>query len=103
MKNLKNLEINQVYSFKLQSGEELVGKIAGVGEDYLELSEPLSVAPNHQGMGLIPSMFTAENDQPVILNTNSITMYSETADSLRIKYIEATTGITTASKKLILG
>lgn len=100
---MKELEINEVYSFKLNSGEELVSKIVAINEKTIELSEPLTVAPNHQGMGLIPSMFTAEKDRNITLNTSSIIMYAETADSLRIKYIEATTGITTASKKIVLG
>lgn len=100
---MKHLEINEVYSFKLVSGEELVAKVISIGEGTIELAEPLSVAPNHQGMGLIPSMFTAEKDRNVTLNTNSITMCCDTADNLRIKYIEATTGITTASKKIVLG
>ena len=54
-------------------------------------------------MGLVPSMFTAEHDRTVTLNTNTITMYGATADPVRIKYIEATTGITTTSKKILVG
>jgi hypothetical protein len=100
---MKNLEINEVYTFKLVSGEEVIGKLVFQESDHLVISHPLSVAPNPQGMGLMPSMFTAEHDKPVELNTNTITMYGETADQIRIKYIEATTGITTASKKIVLG
>lgn len=100
---MKNIEVNEVYSFKLNSGEELVGKVVAINDSSIELIEPLSVAPNAQGMGLIPSMFTSEKDKNITLNTNTVTMYAETADSLRIKYIEATTGITTTSKKIVLG
>lgn len=100
---MKNIEINEVYTFKLTSGEEVIAKVSSIGDDTMELSSPLSVAPNHQGMGLMPSMFTAEQDKNVVLNTNMVTMYALTADSIRIKYIEATTGITTTSKKIVLG
>lgn len=100
---MKNIEIGEVYTFKLSSGEELVSKVLSFDEKNVELSEPLSVAPNAQGMGLIPSMFTAEHDKSVLLNTNTITMYCVTAEGIRSKYIEATTGIATPSKKLILG
>jgi hypothetical protein len=100
---MKNIELNEVYTLKISSGEEVIGKIVGVSDGTLELSNPLSVAPNHQGMGLMPSMFTAEQDKNVMLNTNMVTMYAVTADQVRIKYIEATTGITTASKKIVLG
>ena len=100
---MKKLDLNEVYTFKLTSGEEVIAKVVDQTDTSVELSDPLSVAPNPQGMGLMPSMFTAEHDKNVMLNTNTVTMYSETADAIRIKYIEATTGITTASKKLILG
>lgn len=101
---INQIELNEVYTFKLTSGEELISKVLHfLDEDWIVLSEPLSVAPNPQGMGLMPSMFTAERDKSVPLNTKAITMFCITADPIRIKYIEATTGITTASKKIVLG
>jgi hypothetical protein len=100
---MKNIDAGEVYTFKLVSGEEVIGKVIEQYDEFVVLSEPLSVAPNPQGMGLMPAMFTAERDKSVPLNTNTITMYCVTADPIRIKYIEATTGITTASKKIVLG
>lgn len=100
---MKQLEKNEIYTFKLTSGEELIAKVIDQTDINIELSSPLSVAPSAQGMGLVPSMFTAEHDRTVTLNTNTITMYGETADPVRIKYIEATTGITTTSKKILVG
>jgi hypothetical protein len=100
---MKNIELNEVYTLKLSSGEEVISKVIAVDADTITLSEPLSVAPGPQGIGLMPSMFTAEKDKSVTLNTRAITMYCETADQIRIKYIEATTGITTASKRIVLG
>lgn len=100
---MKQLELDEVYTFKLTSGEEVVAKVVSQNETAVELSHPLSVAPNHQGMGLMPSMFTAEPDHNAWLNTNTVTMYGVTVDSIRSKYIEATTGIATPSKKIVLG
>lgn len=100
---MKNIEIGEVYTVKLISGEELIAKIVGQGDGYIEVSHPLTIAPNPQGMGLVPAMFTADHDKTVELNTNAVVMLSTSADSIRIKYIEATTGITTASKKIVLG
>jgi hypothetical protein len=39
----------------------------------------------------------------VTINTNSIAMYAETDESVKAKYIEATTGITIPDKKIIMG
>ena len=100
---MKQLELDEVYTFKLASGEELVAKLVSQSDNSIELSHPLSVAPNHQGMGLMPSMFTAEPEKNVWLNTNTVTMYGVTVDAIRSKYIEATTGIATPSKKIVLG
>jgi hypothetical protein len=98
-----NIEINKVYTFKLVSGEELLAKVTKVSEDTIELSEPLSVAPGPQGMGLIPSVFTSKPGSVVQLNTKAITMYAETEPNIEAKYTETTTGISVPSKKLILG
>lgn len=100
---MKNIELNEVYTFKLVSGEEVISKVVSLDDTTMELSSPLSVAPNPQGMGLMPSIFTADQDKNITLNTSMITMYAVTADPVRIKYIEATTGITTTSKKIVLG
>lgn len=94
---------NEVYTFKLGSGEELIAKVKDIFSDHLILEEPLSVAPNHQGMGLIPSMFTSEPHSEVRLNTNMVVLSSPTEDSIKLKYLEATTGISVPNKKIILG
>lgn len=97
------IEPNTVYTFKLNSGEELIAKVIQSGGDFIEIEEPVSIAPMQQGMQMIPSVFTAEPKGEFRLNTNSVTMYAETEDSIKMKYIEATTGIKIPDKKLILG
>ena len=98
------LEVGKVYTFKFNSGEEIVAKYScEVTGDYIGVTDPVSVAPGPQGMGLMPSLFTADPDKSVTINTNSIAMYCETDDAVRMKYVEATTGIKVPDKKLILG
>ena len=97
------LEPNTVYTFKLNSGEELIAKVKQSGGDWIVIEEPVSIAPMQQGMQMIPSVFTAEPKGEFRLNTTSITMYAETEDGIKMKYIEATTGIKIPDKKLILG
>lgn len=98
------LEVGKTYTFKLNSGEEVIAKYTCecVG-NFISVTDPVSIAPGPQGMGLVPSMFTADPSQSVTINTNSIAMYSETDDAVKMKYIEATTGIKVPEKKLILG
>lgn len=97
------LQPNSVYTFKLNSGEELIAKVKQAGGDFIQLEEPVSIAPTQQGMQMIPSVFTAEPKGIFRLNTNSIAIYAETDDSVRMKYLEATTGIKVPDKKIVLG
>lgn len=97
------LEVGKVYSFKLNSGEEMIGKVESLDVDLVQLNEPVSVAPGPQGIGLVPSMFTSDRHQTVSLNTNSVSLFAITDEEVRMKYVQATTGISVPEKKLILG
>lgn len=97
------LELNTVNTFKLSSGEELVGKVVAIDGNTVQLEEPLSIAPTPKGMQLVPSVFTSDEDSPVSLNLSLVAMYCPTALPIKDKYLEATTGIQVPEKKLILG
>lgn len=97
------LQTNQVYTFKMNSGEEMVAKVKQSGGDWITLEEPVSIAPSAKGMGLIPSLFTADPSEEIKLNTNSVSLISLTDESVKMKYIEATTGIKVPDKQIILG
>jgi len=98
------LEVGKVYTFKMNSGEEMIAKfVSELQAQHISVSDPVSIAPGPQGMGLVPSMFTGDTSQNVSINSNSIAMYVETDDSVRMKYIEATTGIKVPDKKIVMG
>jgi hypothetical protein len=98
-----NIKINEVVSIKLNSGEELITRVKEVTDTYLIITEPVSVAPGPQGMGLVPSLFTAKPDGEFTLNRNSIAVICETEYNIKTKYTEAVSGIKVPEKKLILG
>ncbi len=100
---MNNITIGETYTFKLTSGEEVVGKVIAVEEHLVSLKDPVSVAPGPQGLGLMQSMFTADPKDPARLNINNVTIFALTDESVKAKYIEATTGIVVPDKKLILG
>ena len=97
------IQPNSVYTFKLNSGEELIAKVIQAGGEFIIIEEPVSIAPTQQGMQMIPSVFTANPKAEFKLNTTSIALYAETDDSVRMKYLEATTGIKVPDKKIVLG
>lgn len=97
------IKVGEIYTFKLTSGEEVLGKVLEVQDNYVSLKDPVSVAPGPQGLGLMQSMFTADPKDPARLNINNVTIYALTDESVKAKYIEATSGIIVPDKKLILG
>lgn len=98
-----NIKANEIYSVKLNSGEEMITRVKEVTDTHLVVSEPVSVAPGPQGMGLVPSLFTANPDGEFMLNRNSIAVICETEYNIKAKYSEAVSGVKVPEKKLILG
>ena len=100
---MKNLDLNTVYTFKLISGEEITAKIANKDSDtHIEVKQPISMVIGPQGLQMMPSLFSANPDKNVKLNINSIAMVAEARDDVSVKYVEATTGITTPPPKQII-
>lgn len=100
---MKDIMAGEVYTFKLTSGEEVVARVLEVDEKYVLLHDPVSVAPGPQGLGLIASLFTANPKAETRLNTNNVTIHALTDESVKAKYIEATTGLVVPDKKIIMG
>lgn len=94
---------DKVYTFKLNSGEELVAKVKLVSDGWVEIENPVIVAPGPQGLGLVPAMFTANPQENPQLNIDTVAIYAPTDDSVRNRYLEATTGIKIPDKKIIMG
>lgn len=97
------MQLNKVYSFKLNSGEEMIAKVVGQADRVLDIENPVSVAPGPQGMGLVPSMFTADPREKHQLNISNVAIWALTDDAVCAKYLEATTGIRVPEKKILVG
>ena len=97
------IKSGSVFTFKLTSGEELIAKVIQAGGDFIQIEEPVSIAPSQQGLGFMPTIFTANPKGEFRLNTSTITVYAETDEDIKMKYIEATTGIKLPEKKILVG
>lgn len=97
------IEVEEVYTFKISNGDELVGKVVEISDDSYLLSKPLVVIPSSQGIQLMSGLFTANPDKNVTLNKHAISMVAPAREEVCDSYREATTGIKTPSKKLLLG
>ena len=97
------LETNTIYSFKLNTGEELVAKIVEINQDHLLIEHPIMTVLSPQGLQMLPGLFSANLDKSIRLNNSSWAMIAETRDDVRNSWIQATTGITSVSKQIITG
>jgi len=96
-------EINEIYTFKLITGEELVAKILEIHTDYLIVKEPISCVLSQQGLQMMPTLFSANKDKDMRLNNSSWAIIAEAREDVRNSYIQATTGIAPISKQIITG
>lgn len=97
------LEIDQIYTFKLITGEELVAKLVEINPDFLLIDNPILTVLSPQGLQMMPALFSAKMDKNVRLNTHSWAMVAEVRDDVRNSWIQATTGIAPVTKQIITG
>lgn len=98
-----NIETNKIYTFKMNSGEEVIAKVLEFDHPWILVNEPVAIAPGPQGMGLIPALFTADHSHSIEININSCAFVALTDESVTTKYIQATTGLSVPEKKIVLG
>lgn len=94
---------DQVYTFKLMTGEEFVAKITDIQDDHMIIEHPILTVLSPQGLQMMPALFSANLDKSVRLNNSSWAMIAETRDDVRNSWIQATTGIAPVSKQIITG
>ena len=99
-----DIQAGKTYTFKLLSGEEFIAKVEKlIGDDLIDIAEPVSIAAIGQGMGMVPTLFTQDPKEKTQLNTNSVALVAITLDLYADKYRERTTGIKVPEKKIITG
>lgn len=94
---------NEIHTFKLTTGEEIVTKVITVTDDHIEIDQPISAVLGPQGLQLMPSLFSARMDQTVRLNISSWVMVAQVREDVRNSYVQATTGIAPVTKQIITG
>lgn len=98
-----NIETDKIYTFKLNTGEELVARIEQINHDHLVIEHPILTVLSPQGLQMMPGLFSANMDKKVQLNNSSWAMIAETRDDVRDSWIQATTGIAPVRKQIITG
>lgn len=98
-----NITPNEIYTIKLATGEEIVARVISQDPAGITIQNPILCALSPQGLQMMPGLFSANMDKPVRLNTVSWALIAEVRDDVRNSWIQATTGIAPASKKILTG
>ena len=98
------VELDQVYTFKIANGDELVAKITAVDDTTYTVTRPLTVVPGREGIQMIFSLFTANPDKNVSINKTAVALIAPARDEVQDSYTEATTGIKPVrNSKILMG
>ena len=98
-----NITPNEIYTIKLGTGEEIVARIISQDPSGLTIQNPILCVLSPQGLQMMPGLFSANMDKNVQLNNASWALIAEVRDDVRNSWIQATTGIAPASKKILTG
>ena len=97
------LETNNIYTFKLNTGEELIARMVEIAPDHMIIEHPILTVISQQGLQMMPGLFSADLGQNVRLNNASWAMIAETRQDVQDSWIQATTGIAPVRKQIITG
>ena len=98
-----NITPNEIYTIKLGTGEEIVARVISHDAQGLTIENPILCVLSPQGLQMMPGLFSANMDKNVRLNSSSWAMIADTRDDVRNSWIQATTGIAPASKRILTG
>jgi hypothetical protein len=97
------METNNIYTFKLNTGEELIARVVEINPDHMIIEHPILTVISQQGLQMMPGLFSADLSENVRLNNASWAMIAETRQDVRDSWIQATTGIAPVRKQIITG
>jgi len=99
-----NIELDEVYTFKIANGDEIVARITAEDDTTYTVSRPLTVVPGAQGINMMNSLFTANPEKSVTINKQQVSIIAPSRDEVCDSYLEATTGIKPVrSSKILMG
>jgi len=98
------IELDEVYTFKIANGDEIVARITAEDDTSYTVAKPLTVVPGPQGINMMNSLFTANPDKNVTINKQQVSIIAPSRDEVCDSYLEATTGIKPVrNSKILMG
>ena len=89
----KGISSGEVVSIKLVTGEEIIAKMIEETANEYKISKPLVLSVGQQGMGMIPMMFTVDQEKDLKISKSSVVLIASTEKQFANQYLQGTTGI----------
>jgi hypothetical protein len=98
----KKFAAGDVVSFKLVNGDEIIAKVEEETDSGYSISTPCTVVPSPQGLGLIQSLFSANEKATCTLSKSHVMFCAESIEQMKTHYLKTTTGIELIPKQGII-
>ena len=89
----QELKANDVVSFKLTTGEELISRFNNKTDTTYVIKNPMVILAGAQGLGMQPFMFSTDPDNSYTLFTKNVICVMKTQDELAKQYMSQTSGL----------
>jgi hypothetical protein len=80
-------------SFKLSSGEEIIGRLEEEDAKGYTVHKPMVLVAQQQGLGLAPFMFSVSPDAKFVLQSSAVSCVAKTEAEISKQYTSQTSGI----------
>lgn len=84
---------NEIYSLKLISGEEVIGKVVEATETMLWIRKPLVMIHSPQGIGFMNYMLSSDDETYCFDRKSHVIVEGKTSKQISDAYYENTTNI----------
>jgi hypothetical protein len=89
----KGVTVGEVVTLRLNTGEEIIGKLVEDSSTNVSISKPMVLSMGQQGLGMMPFVFTVNPDKNIKISRASVMMIEATDKQFADQYIQSTTGI----------
>jgi hypothetical protein len=92
----KGAGVGEVVTFKLVTGEELIGKLGEETATHYVIERPLALVMSQKGLGLQPWLFTVNPDKTIRFPKEKVIVLEATMEEMSKNYLSGTSGIALA-------
>lgn len=101
--NINMYRENDIVSFKLVTGEEMVARVVSDTDTEITVYKPLTLVHSGQGFALMQTLMSSRPDTNIVVRKSSVVMSAMSRDEMSTAWYESTSGIKTAKSSILMG